>query len=153
MANDPTISGVHPTPENDLCGPSAQDRHDVEFGYGSAGTPIPTVERLLIEQTVAQVFGVKDCDLRRATRGRAKVARARQVAMYLAHVACGMSLTEVGRTFARDRTTVAHACGVVEDGRDDPMFDRVMELLEQVVDTLLSPRLGRDKRPDGWLVQ
>ena len=39
--------------------------------------------------------------------------------MYLAHVTCGLSLTEVGEVFARDRTTVAHACGRVEDLRDD----------------------------------
>lgn len=140
-----------PMPEqSDLVVPNGKDDGS---GADNTGCDPPTVERVLIEQTVAQVFGVKDCDLRRATRGRAKVARARQVAMYLAHVACGMSLTEVGRLFARDRTTVAHACSVVEDGRDDPMFDRVMELLEQVVDALLSPRLGRGKRPEGWLVQ
>lgn len=110
-------------------------------------------ERRVIEETVAQVFGVEGGDLRRATRGRAKVAHARQVAMYLAHVACGMSLTEVGRTFARDRTTVSHACGVIEDGRDDPNFDRVLELLEQVVQTMLRAR-GRCWASQGdWLLQ
>ena len=57
--------------------------------------------------------------------------------MYLAHVACGLSLTEVGQVFARDRTTVAHACGLVEDLRDDPAFDRSLELLEGVMRALL----------------
>lgn len=109
-------------------------------------------ERVVIEETVAQVFGVAECDLRRATRGQARVARARQVAMYLAHVVCGMSLTEVGRTFARDRTTVSHACGVIEDGRDDPTFDRVLELLEQVVNAVLNARTTLGSRRD-WLFQ
>lgn len=112
-----------------------------------------TAERGVIEATVAQVFGVDGSDLRRSTRGRANVARARQVAMYLAHVACGMSLTEVGRTFARDRTTVSHACGVIEDGRDDPTFDRVLELLEQVVSSLVALRHGRSNLPSVWLPQ
>jgi chromosomal replication initiation ATPase DnaA len=89
---------------------------------------------------VATVFGVGGADLFRATRGRARVALARQVAMYLAHVACGMSFTEVGQMFGRDRTTVAHACSVVEDRRDDPIFDRALELLEWVVTSLVSPR-------------
>lgn len=80
------------------------------------------------------------------------MARARQVAMYLAHVACGMSLTEVGRTFARDRTTVSHACGVIEDGRDDPTFDRTLELLEQVVYALLNARASWGSKSD-WLFQ
>ena len=35
------------------------------------------------------------------------MALARQVAMYVAHVTCGLSLTDVGLIFARDRTTVA----------------------------------------------
>ena len=55
------------------------------------------VPREAIEQAVIQVFGIAYKDLRRTTRGRAKVALARQVAMYLAHVGCGLSLTETGR--------------------------------------------------------
>ena len=89
--------------------------------------------REAIEQAVVQVFGVGQDDLRRITRGRANVALARQVAMYLAHVVCGLTLTDTGRLFGRDRTTVAHACGVIEDRRDDPLFDRALDLLEWVV--------------------
>lgn len=67
------------------------------------------------------------------TRGNANIARARQVLMYLAHVGCRLTLTEVGKMFQRDRTTVAHACQVVEDCREDLEFDRAVELLEQTV--------------------
>lgn len=90
----------------------------------------------IIEHAVAQAFGVADNDLRQANRGRAGVALARQSAMYLAHVAGGLTLTEVGHLFGRDRTTVAHACGVIEDRRDDPTFNRVLDLLEWVVVTV-----------------
>lgn len=69
------------------------------------------------------------------------MALARQTAMYLAHVACELSLTEVGLLFDRDRTTVAHACGVIEDRRDDRVFDRVIDLLERAVRALLAPRV------------
>ncbi len=79
---------------------------------------------------VAQVFALPPSDLMRATRGRAGVALARQIAMYLAHVVGGQSLTEIGMHFRRDRTTVAHACRLIEARRDDPGFDRVVELLE-----------------------
>lgn len=117
----------------------------VETGAPPPG-PAPYCEavmktrRCVIEVAVSQVFGVALSDLRGVTRGRAKVALARQVAMYLAHVVCGMSLTQVGRTFERDRTTVAHACGLVEDRRDDPCFDRILELLERVTVAVTSPR-------------
>ncbi len=90
----------------------------------------------MLEQAVSQVFMVASADLWSETRGRPRAAFARQVAMYLAHVACGLTLTEVGRIFSRDRTTVAHACGLVEDLRDDTAFDRSMELLEGVLRSL-----------------
>ena len=93
----------------------------------------PMVPRAAIEQAVVQVFGVGYDDLHGITRGRAKIAFARQVAMYLAHVACRLSLTDTGRLFGRDRTTVAHACTVIEDRRDDPVFDRALDLLEWAV--------------------
>ena len=96
----------------------------------------PVVSCEAIEQAVIQVFGVGPADLHHTTRGRAKVAQARQVAMYLAHVACGLSLTATGRLFGRDRTTAAHACTVVEDRRDDPLFDRALDLLEWAVSAL-----------------
>jgi hypothetical protein len=54
---------------------------------------------------------------------------ARQMAMYLAHVAFRLSFTQVGQLFGRDRTTVAHACGVIEDLRDDHILDRALTVL------------------------
>jgi chromosomal replication initiation ATPase DnaA len=87
----------------------------------------------MLEQAVLRVFMVASTELWSGTRGRPSVAFARQVGMYLAHVTCGLSLTEVGEVFARDRTTVAHACSRVEDQRDDPAFDRALELLEGIM--------------------
>ena len=92
--------------------------------------------RKAIDPAVALVFGVDVRDLGAATRRSPRAAFARQVAMYLAHVVCGLSLTEVGALFARDRTTVAHACEVVEDRRDDPEFDGRLEHLECAVAAL-----------------
>lgn len=60
-----------------------------------------------------------------------KVARARQIAMYLSHVVLGHSLSEVGRAFGRDRTTVSYACALVEDRRDDPAFDAEIDAIER----------------------
>jgi chromosomal replication initiation ATPase DnaA len=89
--------------------------------------------RHLIEQAVVPVFAVPSAALWADTRGSPGDALARQVAMYLAHVACGLTFTEVGRLFARDRTTVAHACGLVEDRREEAAFDRALELLEGIM--------------------
>lgn len=94
-------------------------------------------ERCAIDAVVAQIFGLAPHLMTSTTRGRAPAAFARQVAMYVTHVSCGMNLTDVGTLFARDRTTVSHACAVIEDRRDDPIFDRVLELLEWIVRELL----------------
>jgi len=94
--------------------------------------PEPFVRQLL-DHAMSGAFAVRSRDLWSRTRGRPATAFARQVAMYLAHVAFGLTLTEVGHVFARDRTTVAHACSLIEDLRDDLTFDRSLELLEGVL--------------------
>lgn len=76
--------------------------------------------------------GVAPSDLLAASRGRARIAAARQLAMYLCHVGAGRSLTDVGLFFGRDRTTVAHACRLIEDRRDDPVFDGRLDELERI---------------------
>ena len=102
--------------------------------------------RQMIDPAVALVFEVNPEDLGAATRRSPRAAFARQVAMYLAHVVCGLSMTEVGVLFSRDRTTVAHACEVVEDRRDDPELDRRVERLECAV-TALAGALAWRGRP------
>ena len=86
-----------------------------------------------VETVVASSFRLPTAALRAPTRCFARVALARQVAMYLCHVLLGMTLSEVGRHFGRDRTTVSHACRVVEDRRDDPGFDTMLDRIEYAI--------------------
>jgi chromosomal replication initiation ATPase DnaA len=82
---------------------------------------------------VAAAFIVPIGELRATTRRPKDVAFARQSAMYLAHVAFGLSYTDVGRAFDRDRTTAAHACRLVEDRRVDPGLDARLASLEHLL--------------------
>lgn len=100
-----------------------------------------------VHDAVEMVYGVAKGQLRRPTRGRSRVAFARQVAMYLAHVTFGLTLTTVGRAFGRDRTTVSHACALVEDARDNPEFDRTLEILESITKRLASLERTRPIHP------
>ena len=93
--------------------------------------------RKAVEPAVAALFGVPLRELHSTTRGSPRTAFARQVAMYLAHVVLGLSLTEVWIIFARDRTTVAHACAMVEDERDDPELDARLDHLERAICSLV----------------
>jgi chromosomal replication initiation ATPase DnaA len=96
--------------------------------------------RELLDTTVAGGFDVDEDLLRQPSRGVARIALARQVAMYLAHVACGLSKAETGRLFGRDRTTVHHACIVIEQRRDDRSFDHAIDHLERVVKIVAGTR-------------
>lgn len=96
------------------------------------------MRRDLIWRTVAAAFEIEHELLRLPTRGSKRISLARQVAMYLAHVSCRLSYTDIGRVFGRDRSTVAHACTLVEQRRDDIEFDQAIELLESVVGLMSS---------------
>lgn len=102
--------------------------------------------RQFMLNTVARAFDI-ELDLHeKHSRGRAKAAFARQAAMYLAHVACGLSLTAVGHVFGRDRSTVSYACRRIEEARDAAPFDHAMGTLERSVRMIIkaSPALRRD---------
>lgn len=78
----------------------------------------------------ARTFSVDEAELRLSRRSEKRVAFARQVAMYLLHVVFGGTYQEAGRSLGRERTTVAYACSLVEDERDDAVFDRQLDDLE-----------------------
>ncbi len=93
----------------------------------------PCVSAEAINAAVAAAFVIPVDELRAPTRRRAPVALARQSAMYLAHVACGLTFTEVGRAFGRDRTTAAHACRRIEDRRKEATLDIALADLEHAL--------------------
>ncbi|MGN6466247.1 MAG: helix-turn-helix domain-containing protein [Rhizobiaceae bacterium] len=80
----------------------------------------------------AALFNVSGRELRQPGRSTLDVTRVRQIAMYVGHVVLRLSMSDVGRGFGRDRTTVLHACHLVEDMRDDADFDRVVGTMERV---------------------
>jgi chromosomal replication initiation ATPase DnaA len=116
-----------------------QNAYVVRFASSDRFDPVAQV----VDPVVAAVFDVPLCDLRATTRGSQRTAFARQVAMYLTHVVLGLSLTQVGSSFARDRTTVAHACAMIEDMRDDPVLDARLDHLERAICSLVDALFAR----------
>lgn len=90
---------------------------------------------------MAALFGVPSKELRRLGRTGNDICRLRQIAMYVAHVVFRFNMSEVGRGFGRDRTTVLYACHTVEDLRDDADFDRIVALAERVAIAAFRDRL------------
>jgi hypothetical protein len=82
---------------------------------------------------VGWATGIGEEELLASGRGPGETARARQIAMYLLHTSLSASYGEVARAFGRDRTTVSHACRLIEDMRDDPRHDALLCQLEGVL--------------------
>jgi chromosomal replication initiator protein len=75
----------------------------------------PTV--LAIQEAVCSVLGVSREDLLSSKR-TARVARARQLAMYLTRDLTSLSLAQIARQFKRDHSTVLHAIRAVSSKLD-----------------------------------
>ena len=91
---------------------------------------VPNADIGVVISVISSGFSTDPRKVLVPTRAKADIALTRQISMYVAHVALGLSLTEVGRKFGRDRTTAAHACRLVEDRRDDLQFDFLLDHLE-----------------------
>ncbi|HEX7651105.1 MAG TPA: chromosomal replication initiator protein DnaA [Candidatus Paceibacterota bacterium] len=87
-----------------------------------------------IQRKTAEFYKLELRDFQSPMRAR-KVARPRQVAMYLARELTMRSLPEIGKRFGgRDHTTVLHACRrVVALCDDDAMFKQEVDFLRGVL--------------------
>ncbi|MBY0422601.1 MAG: hypothetical protein K2Q06_09875 [Parvularculaceae bacterium] len=99
-----------------------------------AKTRIETLAELVAEQAVevaSLALNVPAREIKSSSRLRARAAFARQIAMYLAHVIGQATTVDLAVIFGRDRSTVSHACAMIEERRDSALFDRQIEILER----------------------
>jgi hypothetical protein len=99
--------------------------------------PLRTVCRIVGHMT-GEIFGLVGSRVQLRRDRRRTLCHVRQIAMYICHVALRIPLHEIGLAFGRDRTTVGHACHVVEDRRDDPAFDDFVGAVERIVSSAFS---------------
>ncbi len=94
------------------------------------------IEPESIVHLVAQHYGITRDQLKGKRRTNS-VALPRQIAMYLMRRQTTLSLSEIGRFFDRDHTTVIHACDKIDRLReaDRPMRDTVERLANLVQDS------------------
>jgi chromosomal replication initiator protein len=87
-----------------------------------------------IQRKTAEFYKLEVRDLHSPERAR-RVARPRQVAMYLSRKLTTRSLPEIGRRFGgRDHTTVLHACRRIEAlCAEDSMFRQEVDFLSQML--------------------
>jgi chromosomal replication initiator protein len=99
---------------------------------GAAGDRRVTIEE--IQKKTAEFYKLDLRELHSPRRAR-RVARPRQVAMYLARELTSRSLPDIGRRFGgRDHTTVLHACRRIEAlCQSDPVFQQEVDFLRKVL--------------------
>ena len=87
-----------------------------------------------IQKKTAEFYKLDMKELHSARRAR-RVARPRQVAMFLARELTSRSLPDIGRRFGgRDHTTVLHACRRIEElCKSDPVFQQEVDFLRKVL--------------------
>lgn len=116
-------------------------------------SPDPRRDRLtaaFITHAVALATGISPTDIASAKRTSKAAARARQIAIYLAHVNFNWPLIRVAFAFNRDRTTCGYACSRIEDMRENAAFDARMTVLEACIKQAPDPipeltELGGDR--------
>jgi hypothetical protein len=109
-----------------------------EPSYGLA----PAVQIAAIRRLVERSLGSPG--FRKAQGSGHKPTFTRQLAMYLARTRLELSYAAIGRAFDRDRTTVAHACAVIEDLREAASVDSLVCRIEEALDRRLSRLRVRD---------
>jgi chromosomal replication initiator protein len=132
-----------------LVGRALGQRRQLAGPLPSAGAT-PSVEA--IQDAAGLVMGVSRADLMSARR-TPRVARARQLAMYLTRELTSLSLAQIARAFNRDHTTVLHAIRAVS-GRLEPgsetseALGKAHRLLgsSQSSSTAVAPEHNRDPR-------
>jgi DNA invertase Pin-like site-specific DNA recombinase len=80
-------------------------------------------------QVVARRAGVPVAELRRRCHGRPLIGNLKRQAVYLT-VMAGHSRREIARVTGLSPELVARYCRAIEEARDDPAMDRVLDELE-----------------------
>ncbi|WP_245282128.1 helix-turn-helix domain-containing protein [Rhizobium sp. LC145] len=119
---------------------ASQPTHPALFRAGAGRLPILMTLSLpsrntcrIVRQLVSEMVVLLGDRVMPPRDRRRPSCHVRQIAMYVCHVSLRMSLSDIGDAFGRDRTTVGHACHVVEDRRDDPAFDDFVSAVERIV--------------------
>ena len=113
----------------------------LETTYRVPVTERDRVRAGLVQQLIALCSGLPVEDIRSPGRLGLKGCRARWTALYLARVGYGWPLERVSHVFGVNRATAGNACRWVEDERDRPELDAMLDRLEALISTLFEAPL------------
>jgi chromosomal replication initiator protein len=90
----------------------------------------------IIQKEVAKFFGLKITDLKSNSRN-IKIARARQIAMFLLKNITDLSLAAIGKEFNKNHATVIYACKKIEEliFKDPSLASNIKEI-ENIINNI-----------------
>jgi len=92
---------------------------------------------VVVSEMYAMTGGGTEAEGRHRRRSRSHM---RQIAMYLCHVILQIPMSDIAEAFGCDRSTVGHACKVIEDRRDDRSYDAFVSSIERIIEAILGLR-------------
>lgn len=90
----------------------------------------------LVLQIVAMRLGAPVESVTRKGRLSGPALRVRRVSLYLAHIALGWTLERVGHAYGINRQTVSTACTRIEEARDEPHLNDLLDQLAATIEAL-----------------
>lgn len=87
----------------------------------------------------AATYGVSTDAIFMEKKGRPDEAKARQMAIYLARCGLGLKTVEVAGFYKRALAMIPYSCERVEDRRDCPAFDLLLDGIEKWARSLREP--------------
>lgn len=106
-----------------------------DLGYGEGRLHFQKLradrEVFLLTQAVAEETDVCLSKMLHRQRGFGRAALARQLAIYLANVVLERPQQDLVELFGRSRRTVSYALQAIEDRRDSPIVERLIERIER----------------------
>ena len=82
---------------------------------------------------VAHALNIEQKKILVPKRSQKNITLARQITSYLMHVACQINISKTARLLKKDRATITHACHKIENQRDNPIFNYMIDHLEAVI--------------------
>ncbi|MBB4065757.1 helix-turn-helix domain-containing protein [Gellertiella hungarica] len=140
MLSHVLLAGVRARRGRVSSGAEALLAHGASFA-GASAVPLRPVCRT-VGKIASELISVTGDRIRFRTDRRRAACHARQIAIYVCHVALRIPQVDVAHGFGRDRTTVRHACAVVEDRRDDPVYDDFVAAVERLAVAVFEPAEG-----------
>ena len=115
--------------------PAMEGQADLPLPQAPASLPLSRICKI-VSHIVSEFVMLTGERVQMRRDRRRVICHIRQIAMYICHVTLSIPLNDIASAYGKDRSTVGHACGVVEDRRDNAAYDEFVTTIERLIKTI-----------------